>query len=116
MPQQPYELSTPVARALVRDAIIEVCRTRSWTLLALHIRVTHVHGLVEAEASPGRVLNDWKAYATRKLRTIGAEPQDRIVWAHSGHWREIRSRDAVASSIRCVLEGQGEPMERYPPE
>jgi hypothetical protein len=113
MKQSAYELSTSRARSVVRDAVIGVSRIRLWNLVALHVRATHVHGVVDADACPGRILNDWKSYATRALRAEGAEPPDRRVWGHSGHWREIRARDGVISAIRYVLECQGEPMEWY---
>jgi REP element-mobilizing transposase RayT len=113
MRQPPFLLSTPQTRAAVRQAIVEVCQVRGWFLHALHVRTSHVHGIVEAESSPSRVLNDWKAYATRALRGAGLIACDRMVWTAGGSARRIGSPEALTHARRYVLEGQGEPMEVY---
>src|SRR5215471_10571761 len=41
----------------------------------------------------GRVINDWKAYATRSLRLAGLAGPDDIVWKHGGNARRIGSPD-----------------------
>lgn len=56
-------------RLAVRDAILDVCKFSSWTLYALHVRITHVHGVVEADSAPSQMIRAWKAYATRALRS-----------------------------------------------
>ena len=78
MRQAKYLLSSPESRILVRDAIVDVCRFRCWILYALHVRTNHVHGIVDAEASPSRIFNDWKAYSTRSLRDAGVSAPDRL--------------------------------------
>ena len=106
-------LHAELSRALVRDAIVGVCTFRSWYLYALHVRTNHIHGIVETEALPSRVLNDWKAYATRSLRAAGVIPPDRLVWTHGGSTHTISSRPALERAIHYILQGQGEPMELY---
>jgi hypothetical protein len=69
--------------------------------------------MVEADISPSGVLNAWKAYATRSLRSAGLAPPDRILWTHGGSVNRIIPPDGLTHSIRYVLEGQGEPMELY---
>jgi len=61
MEQKSYRLDK-TARETVLTAIGEVCEIRGWTLLAAHIRMTHVHVVVEAETRPERVMRDFKAY------------------------------------------------------
>jgi len=97
----------------MREAVVSVCQFRAWFLHALHVRTNHVHGIVEADATPGRVMNDWKAYATRSLRLAGLAGPDDIGWTHGGNARRIGSPDGLRQALRYVLEGQGDPLEVY---
>ena len=45
--QTPDCLPTPKSRSQVREAIVGVCKFRSWSLFALHVRTNHVHGVLE---------------------------------------------------------------------
>jgi hypothetical protein len=60
MDQLPYTLDL-ARRDLVLQAIQCVCAHRGWKLLAAHVRSNHVHTVVEAEARPERIMNDFKA-------------------------------------------------------
>jgi REP element-mobilizing transposase RayT len=113
MKQEVFLLESQNARELVRGAIIEVCRFRSWILYGLHVRTNHVHGVVDADALPSRILNDWKAFATRALRRCGEVPSDRIIWTRGGNVRRILTSDHLTSTLHYVLNGQGEPLETY---
>jgi hypothetical protein len=113
MNQEAYILSTAGARAIVRDAIVSVSAFRGWFLHALHVRTEHVHGVVEAECSAGRILNDWKAYATRSLRSSGLADLDRMIWTTGGNTRQVLSPESLRSAIRYVLDEQGQAMEMY---
>src|SRR5262249_41930154 len=42
MTEPPYLLHEG-ARTIVRDAIVEMCAEKGWTLTALHVRTNHVH-------------------------------------------------------------------------
>jgi REP element-mobilizing transposase RayT len=112
MRQPPYVLATSAARGAVRDAIASVCQDRAWFLYALHVRANHVHGVVESD-SPRRVLNDWKAYATRSLRKAGFAGADQTVWTHGGSTRMIASAQGLRLAIRYVPERLGDLMEFY---
>jgi REP element-mobilizing transposase RayT len=113
MLESPYLLSTPAARRTVRDAIVEVCQFRSWFLYALHVRTNHVHGVMDAEALPSRILHDWKAYASRSLKKAEEEPSRRAFWTHGGSARRILTAEDLSNTIDYVLQGQGEPLETY---
>jgi len=113
MNEPAYLLESPESREAVRTAIVDVCGFRRWFLYALHVRTNHVHGVVRADANPSRVLNDWKAYATRSLRLSGSVAPGRRIWAGSGNIAVIKSSAVLASAIRYVLEKQGEPMATY---
>jgi REP element-mobilizing transposase RayT len=109
---KPYLLSSPRSRELVRDAVLEVCRFRSWFLYALQVRTNHVHGIVEADGPVSQVLRDWKAYATRKLKTF-ENRADGTYWTHGGSGRRILTAESLSSAIDYVLRGQGSPMQVY---
>jgi len=108
--QATFSLATAASRHAVRDAIVEVCTFRSSTLLALHVRPTHLHGIVNSESPPGAVVRDWKTYATRRLRSLGLAASDQLIWTHSGNAVALQSPETVQAGVRYVLEAQGEPM------
>jgi REP element-mobilizing transposase RayT len=109
MDQDPYVLNEP-SRGAVLDAIREVCSHRRWTLLAAHVRSNHVHPVVEAEAKPEKIMNDFKAYASRRLNQTSGGGPDRKRWARHGSTRYLFHRDDVQAAIRYVVEEQGEAM------
>src|SRR6266496_3146556 len=69
------------------QAIQEVCGYRGWNLLAAHVRSNHVHTVVEAEAEPERVMNDFKIYASRRLTRMSLDEPNRKRWARHGSTR-----------------------------
>ena len=54
-------------RAAVLAALRSHCAHRGWGLLAAHVRSNHVHAVVEAEVRPEKIMNEFKAYASREL-------------------------------------------------
>ena len=77
-------------RRLVGNAIRETCEARKWPLCAINVRTNHVHAVVSIGAdSPGRALNDFKAYATRKMRREGFWLPERSPWADKGSKRSL---------------------------
>jgi REP element-mobilizing transposase RayT len=61
MLQDPYVLDE-ADRAVVLSAIRRHCAYRGWNLLAAHVRSNHVHTVVEADARPERIINEFKSY------------------------------------------------------
>src|SRR5947207_7510501 len=57
----------PAQREAVELAIREVCTHRHYLLHALNVRTNHVHSVVSAHGKPEKVMDSFKAYATRKL-------------------------------------------------
>ena len=112
MSQVPYVMDE-LRRALVLDAILEHCEYRAWSLLTVHVRSNHVHVVVDAEPAPEKVMNELKAYASRKLNRAGLDGLDRRRWARHGSTRYLWSREQVESTIAYVAEGQGEGMAVY---
>lgn len=107
--QAPYLLNAR-ARGAVLEAIHEVCLHRRWSLLAAHIRMTHVHAVVDADAKPEKVMNDFKSYASRRLNEKSADGPDRKRWSRHGSTRWLKERENVAAAIRYVVDGQCEAM------
>ena len=109
MNQPPYELDSD-GRAVVLQAVGEVCRHRGWNLLEAHVRSNHVHVIAEAEVPPEKVMNDLKAYASRALNQLGRDEPSRRRWARHGSTRWLWKDQDVREAIRYVVDEQGEPM------
>ncbi len=101
------------ARLAALKAILDVCRHRGWVPYAVHVRSTHVHGVVSGEARPERMLFDFKAYATRALR-LEVPAVRRRYWTDHGSTRYLWNEKSVRAAMEYVLEGQGLAMARYP--
>ncbi|HVQ56673.1 MAG TPA: transposase [Pyrinomonadaceae bacterium] len=95
-------------RELVSDSIEEVCAFRGYDLRALNVRTNHAHVVVSKSVKPEKILNDLKAYATRKLRGEKAVASDQKVWSRHGSTRYLWKPKQVQSAIEYVLYGQGD--------
>lgn len=104
----------PAARSAVLETIREVCKFRRWMLIACHVRTTHLHAVVASEVSGDRIMNDLKAYATRRLNEQDGRKRRR--WARGASIRRIADPDRIPEVIRYVVESQGNPMAVYPYE
>src|SRR5438270_13106460 len=58
---------TPPQRALVEKTIQEHCDIRGWRLHAVNARSNHVHVVVTADRTPEEVMNQFKAWCSRRL-------------------------------------------------
>ena len=74
------------------------------------VRTNHVHVIVEAEAPPERVMNEFKSYASRELNRLDRDGPDRKRWARHGSTRWLWKDQDVQKARRYVIEEQGEPM------
>lgn len=109
MREPPYLLDAD-RRGVVLATIREVARHRGWRLLACHVRTTHVHIVVTAEAKPEKVMNDFKAYTSRRLKERLGEPTDRKRWTQHGSTKYLWDEDGVAAVIQYTLHGQGDAL------
>jgi len=109
MQQMPYLLD-PRTRAAVPEALRDVCLHRDWTLLAAHVRSTHVHAVVESEIEPELIMNAFKSYASRSLNRLEPDKPHRKRWARHGSTRWLWRDENVRQAIQYVVEEQGEPM------
>jgi hypothetical protein len=113
MTDPPYVLNEP-ARTVVRDAVVELCTEKGWTLLALHVRTNHVHVVVSAEREAGRLMSDLKARASRELNRSGTDANAKR-WTRHGSTRHLFDGASVAAAVVYVLDEQGPPMAVYDP-
>lgn len=75
MKEDAYQLDSH-RRAIVLKAIQHVCARRNWTLLAAHVRTTHVHVVASFDGSaPDEVMNALKCEASRLLNETGIDRQ-----------------------------------------
>ena len=84
-----------------------MCSQRGWRLLAAHVRSNHVH---TAEVPPERVMNDFKAYASRRLNRMRLDEPDRKRWARHGSTRFLWKPEHVWAAIHYVVDEQGDAM------
>jgi len=109
MPQPSYYLDV-VRREAVLRALLQHCSYRGWTLLAAHVRTTHVHVVIEAEVRPERIMNELKVYASRELNRLGCDEPGRRRWARHGSTRWLWKDEEAQRAIQYVVDEQGEPM------
>jgi REP element-mobilizing transposase RayT len=113
MTQPPVTLD--LARRSVVDATIrEVCMHRGWTLHALNVRTTHLHVVVAADRTPERVMTDFKAYSTRRMREAAVLPANIDPWSYHGSTRYLDSSNSLARAIDYTLNDQGSSLPVMP--
>ncbi|MEM1013189.1 MAG: class I tRNA ligase family protein [Planctomycetota bacterium] len=101
-------------RTTTQNAIIGVCEHRGWTLHALHVRSNHLHAVVSADATPEKVMSDFKARATRSLREANLAGADQKVWTRHGSTRYLKSTASLDGAIRYTVDQQGRPLSPAP--
>lgn len=90
-------------RKIVTEAIEGVCNHRSYLLRALNVRTNHVHVAVTMDLPPDRIVNDFKAYATRALRAnLQFSPKIQI-WARGASTRYLWKPRHVMAAVDYVL-------------
>ena len=112
MLQDPYVLDH-ASREVVLGAIQRHCAHRGWNLMAAHVRSNHVHVIVEAQARPERIMNEFKSYASRELNLLELDGPERKRWARHGSTRWLWRDEDVSEALQYVVEEQGEPMALY---
>lgn len=112
MRQPEYVLDEP-RRQVVLTTVREVARHRGWKLWAVHVRSNHVHIVVSGLARPEKMMIDFKAWASRRLRESFSEDADRDRWTQHGSTRYVWNEQTLADKIVYVLDEQGERMAHY---
>jgi len=105
--QSPTILS-PGQRQIVEASIRETCDFRRYRLLAVNIRTNHAHAVISAAATPEKIVNDLKSYATRRLREVGEAGHREKIWSRGASTRYLWKPRFVEAAIEYVLYSQGD--------
>jgi REP element-mobilizing transposase RayT len=100
-------------RAIVEKTIAEHCRIRGWILHAVNARSNHIHVVVTADKDADAVMDQFKAWCSRKLSDDAGltEPvaykAGRRRWFTEGGDKEIIDNESyLENAIHYVKEGQ----------
>ncbi|MBI4578606.1 MAG: transposase [Planctomycetes bacterium] len=95
-------------RQVVRETIAAHCRIRNWDLITLNVRTNHVHVVVAAPGTaPEKVLGEFKAWATRRLREAGFARANERLWTEHGSTRYLWNEERLRAAISYVEDQQG---------
>ncbi|MBE7517262.1 MAG: transposase [Chloracidobacterium sp.] len=109
---EPFLLNAD-ARTIVEAAIKEVCKFREWYLIALAVRTNHVHAVISGNCDSAKMLNDLKAYSTRRLREASIWGQAHSPWVDKGSRRYLWTEEHVGAASNYVLNGQDGPLPEF---
>jgi len=109
MSQPEYRLDEK-RREVVLNTIVEVAKYRGWKLWAVHVRSNHVHIIVTGDATPEKLMRDFKAWCSRRIREATGEAAERNRWTEHGSTRYLWMEETLRDKIVYVLENQGERM------
>jgi len=94
-------------RTIILGAFEEVCHHRGWVLRAADVRTNHVHVVVSAEHTPERVMNDLKAWSTRRIVDAALRPRGVRLWVRHGSTRYLWRPRHVDAACAYAVEDQG---------
>jgi REP element-mobilizing transposase RayT len=104
-----YRLSTN-DREIVLAAIRQHAEFRGWCLIAVHVRTNHVHIVVRGDEKPDKMMNEFKAYASRALNEKTPGAPKRKHWTRHGSTRWLNTEESLRRAIEYTVDEQGEPM------
>ena len=102
-------------RQLVENTIRQHCTIRGWMLHAINVRSNHVHVVVSADTTPEQVMQQFKAWCSRRLseqrdgpaRSGNPSKNGRHRWwTEHGSTKWIIDEDYLQNAIRYVNERQ----------
>jgi REP element-mobilizing transposase RayT len=104
---------TIAQRDIVKQTIVSHCRIREWTLHACNARTNHVHLVVSADHGIDDVMNQLKAWCSRKLsdsagltKVVAKKAGRRRWFTEGGDKEEIHDEEHLRNAIRYVNERQ----------
>ena len=100
-------------RPVVMRAIQSASEYYDWRLYAIHVRSNHVHLIVSALITPEKIMNQFKAYASRALNKLTPTPSPQAYWARHGSTRYIWSEAFLFPVMHYVIDQQGDRMACY---
>jgi REP element-mobilizing transposase RayT len=96
---------TPRQQAIVETTISEHCEFRKWHLHIARCQTRHVHVVVTAPAHPKTVMNQLKAWCSRRLNENTIKPRKEW-WTERGSRRFINTEDDLEAVILYVRDCQ----------
>ena len=100
---QPPVIFDRFQRNLITEAIADFCRYRNYDLKALNVRTNHAHSVISASIRPEKIVNDFKAYSTRKLRQEWMTAASDKVWSRGASTRYLWKPRHVEAAVDYVL-------------
>lgn len=111
----PPVLLSDEQRNIVQKTVESHCVIRKWRLYAVNVRTNHVHLVVTAPVDPETMMNQLKAWCSRRLneqirnQTIPARSASKGPskwWTEHGSTKWINDEVYLQNAIQYVLEGQ----------
>ncbi len=105
--------SPPEQRTIVEATIRRHCEIRGWELHALNARTNHIHLVVTGNRSADEMMNQLKAWCSRKLsdhaglsKTVAHKAGRRHWFTEHGSTKPIFDDAYLQNAIQYVLEAQ----------
>jgi REP element-mobilizing transposase RayT len=98
-----------LCREIVLQAILDVCKFRSWYAHSAHVRSNHIHIVVSGQEEPEKMMSDFKRYATKAIKKTGNILANKY-WTRHGSTKYIWTEEKLHSAIEYVKTGQGKIM------
>ncbi len=92
----------PDQRKCVKAAIKEVCEFRNYLIRAMNVRTNHIHVVASAAVKPEKIVNDFKVYATRRLRSEGLCGPEEKIWSRGASTRYLWKPRHVEGAVDYV--------------
>jgi REP element-mobilizing transposase RayT len=100
---------TPAQRELVMATIRAHCQVRGWVLHAVNARTNHVHVVVSGDCKPDVMMDQFKAWCSRRLNEqYGKRPR---WWTKHGSTKWIFDDDYLYNATNYVVNLQDCPRE-----
>jgi REP element-mobilizing transposase RayT len=100
-------------RKIVEQTIDDHCRIRRWTLHAVRARTNHIHVVVSADRDSQTVMEQLKAWCSRRLsdaagleQKVGKNAGRRRWFTEGGDKEDIDTEEYLDNAIYYVNEGQ----------
>lgn len=109
------------ARAIVNQAIIDVCEHLHLRLHEKNVRTEHAHivvsarpegfGFSRAPIDPEFLRGKFKSRSTRLLADAGIHERGAHIWAEGGSIRHLFTPEDIEIAVRYVRDGQGKNLD-----
>ena len=94
-------------RATLERAFAETASIRGWAVLALNVRMSHVHVVLAGQGTPEAMMQALKANGTRWIRERTGLPREQKLWARHGSTGYLWETSDVDAAIEYTMNRQG---------